>query len=200
MPVLAGDLVDGALGVPGDLDGDGMGSDWWGNVWPLGGWVDQRMVEPFSAEPDHPVDVADLDAMRPGPDLAVRLAAVSPCDVGDADLVALIAAAERLARWSSALQVRAVAELSRRPVFRPDRDRDAEAELRGAGAQVAAELRLAQVTGERRVWVARQLVEQFPATLRALRDGEIDVRRAELIAAVADRHEMRIAEVVESRV
>ncbi len=200
MPVLARDLVDGALFVPGDLGGDGVASDWWGSEWPLGGPIDQQVAEPFSAEPDRPMEVADLDAIQPGPALAARLAAISPCDVGDADLVEVIAAAERLARWSSAVQVRAIAELSRRPVFRPNRDRDADAELRSAGAQVAAELRVAQVTGERRVWVARQLVEEFPATFSALRHGEIDFRRAELIAAVADRHEMRLAEVVESRV
>jgi Domain of unknown function (DUF222) len=199
LPVTASDLVDGALVAP-DLGGDGMASDWWGNEWPLGGFIDQQVAEPLSAEPDHPMEVADLDAMRPGPTLAVRLAAMSPCDVGDAELVKVIAAAERLARWSSAVQVRAIAELSRRPAFRPDRDRDSEAELRSAGAQVAAELRVAQVTGERRVWIARQLMEEFPATFSALRNGEIDFRRAELIAAVADRHEMRIAEIVESRV
>lgn len=195
----ASDLVDGALVAP-DLGGDGMASDWWGNQWPLGGFIDQQVAEPFTAEPDHPIKVGDLDAMRPGPALAARLGAISPCDVGDAELVEVIAAAERLARWSSAVQVRAIAELSRRPAFGPDRDRDADAELRSAGAQVAAELRVAQVTGERRGWVARQLVEEFPATFGALRNGEIDFRRAELIAAVADRHEMRIAEVVESRV
>jgi hypothetical protein len=208
MSVPTRDLVDGALVVPGDLDGDGaadvggdgVGSDWWGSEWPLGSSVDRQVAEPFSAEPDRPSGVGDLDAMRPGPVLAVRLAEISPYDVTDAALVAVIAAAERLARWSSAVQLRAIAELSRRPAFRPDRDRDADAELRSAGAQVAAELRVAQVTGDRRVWVARQLVEEFPATFRALRTGEIDVRRAELIAAVADHHELRIAGVVESRV
>src|SRR5262245_188216 len=113
MPVPATDLVDGDLAVgaalaPGDLDGDGMASDWWGNQWPLGGWIEQQTVEPFSAEPDRPIEVGDLHAMAPGPELAVRLAAMSPCDVGDAALVGVIAAAERLARWSTALQVRAI--------------------------------------------------------------------------------------------
>jgi hypothetical protein len=183
-----------------DPDLDGVGSDVWGNAWPLGAAVDQRMGEPFTAEPDCPVEVGDLDAMRPGPALAARLAAMSPEDVGDADLVEVIAAAERLGRWSAALQVQAMAELSRRPVFLPHRDRDEDAELRSAGAQVAAELRLAQVTAERRVWVARRLIEQFPTTFHALWGGEIDLRRAELIADVADRHGVPIAEVVESRV
>jgi hypothetical protein len=147
----AGDLVDGALVAPGDLGGDGVGWDWWGSEWLLGGSVEQEVSEPFSAEPDRPVQVGELDAMRPGPALALRLAEVLPCEVGDAQLVAVVAAAERLARWCSAVQVRAIAELSRRPAFGPDRDRDADAELRSAGAQVAAELRVARVTGERRV-------------------------------------------------
>jgi hypothetical protein len=103
MPVLAQDLVDGALVVPGDLGGDGVASDWCGSEWPLGGPIDQQVAEPFSAEPDRPMEVADLDAIQPGPALAARLAAISPCDVGDADLVEVIAAAERLARWSSAV-------------------------------------------------------------------------------------------------
>ncbi len=183
-----------------DPDLDGVGSDVWGNEWPLGSTIDQKMVEPFTVEPDRPMEVGDLDAMPPGPDLATRLAAASPGDVGDAELVEVIAAAERLARWSAALQIQAMAELSRRPVFLPDCARDEDAELRGAGAQVAVELRLAQVTAERRVWVARQLIERFPATFHAVLAGELDVRRAELIAEVADRHGLRVAEVVEARV
>jgi len=86
MPVLARDLVDGALVVPGELGGDGVASDWWGSEWPLGGSIDGEVAEPFSAEPDHPIEVGDLDAMPPGPALAERLAVVSPCDVGDAEL------------------------------------------------------------------------------------------------------------------
>jgi hypothetical protein len=93
-----------------------------------------------------------------------------------------------------------MAEMSRRPVFLPDRARDEDAELRSAGAQVAAELRLAQVTAEKRVWVARQLIERFRATFDAVLAGEIDVRRAELIVEVADRHSLHVAEAVESRV
>jgi hypothetical protein len=86
------------------------------------------------------------------------------------------------------------------PVFLPDRARDEDAELRSAGAQEAAELRLAQVTAEKRVWLARRLIEQFRATFHAVLGGKIDVRRAELIAEVADRHGLRVAESVEARV
>ncbi len=190
----------GVLSWSPDSDLDGIGSDAWGNEWLLGGSVDQHVAEPFTVEPDRPMEVGDLAAMPPGPGLAARLAAMSPSDVGDAELVDVLAAAERLARWSAALQLHAMAELSRRPVFLPDRARDEDAELRSAGAQVAAELRVAQVTAERRVWLARQLIERFPATFRAVLSGAIDVRRAELIAEVADRHGLRVAEVVEARV
>jgi hypothetical protein len=140
MPVLARDLIDGALVVPGELGGDGVASDWWGSEWPLGGSIDGQVAEPFSAEPDHPIEVGDLDAMPPGPALAERLAAVSPCDVGDAELVEVIAAAERLARWSSALQVRAIAELARRPACRPagPGHRSGAAQRWGAGSGGAA--------------------------------------------------------------
>jgi hypothetical protein len=200
MLVLERDPRMGVFSWLPDPDLDGVGSDVWGNEWPLGSTIDQKMVEPFTVEPDRPTEVGDLDAMPPGRDLATRLAAASPGDVGDAELVEVIAAAERLARWSTALQIQAMAELSRRPVFLPDRARDEDAELRGAGAQVAVELRLAQVTAERRVWVARQLIERFPATFHAVLAGEIDVRRAELIAEVADRHGLHVAEVVEARV
>ena len=114
----------GVFSRPAHPDLDGVASDVWGGEWPLGGAVDRRVGEPFSAAPDRPAEAGDLAGMLPGPGLASRLAALSPSDVGDADLVDLISAAERLARWASAAQVAAVAELSRRPVFRPDRDRD----------------------------------------------------------------------------
>jgi Domain of unknown function (DUF222) len=200
MLVVEDDPQRGGFSPLSDTDLDGVGTDIWGNEWPLGGPIDLKVAEPFTLAPDRPTQVGDLEAMPPGPALASRLAAVSPGDVGDAELVEVIAAAERLARWSGALQIRAMAEMSRRPVFLPDRARDEDAELRSAGAQVAAELRLAQVTAEKRVWVARQLIERFPATFEAVVAGEIDVRRAELIAEVADRHGCAVAEAVESRV
>src|SRR5262245_15961485 len=200
MNVLEDDLRSEGFAPLPVPDFDGAGSDAWGDEWPPGGGIDEQEVELFTVAPDRPADIGDLDAMLPGPALAKRLAELSPGDLGDADLVEVIAAAERLARWSAALQIRAMAELSRRPVFLPDRARDEDAELRSAGAQVAAELRLAQVTAERRVWVARQLMERFPATFEAVLAGEIDVRRAELIAEVADRHGLAVAEAVESRV
>jgi hypothetical protein len=50
--------------------------------------------------------------------------------------------------------VAAIAELTRRPMFLPHRDRDERDELRSAGAQVAAELRLAPSTVEDRALTA----------------------------------------------
>ncbi len=200
MPVLRLDPGDGVFGPAADLGRDGVASDCWGHEWLLGGAEAAAGPEPYSAAPDAPTELPDLARLAPGPDLAGHLGVADPATVTDADLVDMIAAAERQTRWASAVQVAAIAELSRRPAFRPDRDRDPDDELRSAAAQVSAELGLAPVTGHRRVATARLLVEQLPATLAALRDGTIDYRRAELIAEVADRHGMPLAALVEARV
>ena len=179
---------------------DSLGVDCWGSVWELGGQVSSRPDEPFSAAPDAPVGLADVEGMPPGPGLAGLLAEAAPADVSDRDLVEVIAGAERVARWASAVQVAAVAELSRRPVFTPEHPRSTRDELRSAGAQVAVELRLAPSTGEQRTWTARTLVEQLPATLAALRAGVIDYRRAATLADVVGSHGGEIARTVEARV
>lgn len=153
---------------------EGVASDFWGDEFLLGGEAMTRISPPFSSESLDPVD-ADLTSMRPSPGLATRLAKLPTSDVSDSHLVDMIGAYQRLISWAQAGQVAAIAELTRRPMFLPHRDRD---ELRSAGAQVAAELRLAPSTGEDRALTARRLVEEFPATLGALREGAIDHRRA----------------------
>src|SRR4029453_401224 len=112
-------------------------------------------------------------------------------------LVDVIGAYQRLISCAQAGQVAAIAELTRRPMFLPHRDRDERDELRSAGAQVAAELRLAPSTGEDRALTARRLVEEFPATLGALREGAIDHRRAAMITDVVDRCDVATAHKVE---
>jgi Domain of unknown function (DUF222) len=114
--------------------------------------------------------------------------------------VDVIGAYQRLISCAQAGQVAAIAELTRRPMFLPHRDRDERDELRSAGAQVAAELRLAPSTGEDRALTARRLVEEFPATLGALREGAIDHRRAAMITDVVDRCDVATAHKVEQRV
>jgi len=88
-------------------------------------------------EPDRPVERRDLAAVAPGPVLADELASRCPSEVSAADLVDVIVGCERLARWADAVQAAAVAELSRRPIYGPDRSRDERDELRSAGCEVA---------------------------------------------------------------
>ena len=190
----------GGLDNPGWITEAGWAADWWGDVWPLGGPVASAVLPVLSAEPDRPVERRDLASLPPGPALAHELAEVCPSEVSAADLVDVIVGCERLARWADAVQAAAVAELSRRPIYGPDRSRDERDELRSAGCEVALALKLAPATGEDRVATARRLVEEFPATLAALRAGDIDWRRAKLITEVADRVGPEAAHRVETRV
>jgi hypothetical protein len=178
---------------------EGVASDFWGDEFLLGGEAMTRISPPFSSEPLDPVD-ADLTSMRPSPGLATRLAKLPTSDVSDSHLVDVIGAYQRLISWAQAGQVAAIAELTRRPMFLPHRDRDERDELRSAGAQAAAELRLAPSTGEDRALTARRLVEEFTATLGALREGAIDYRRAAMITDVVDRRDVATAHKVAQRV
>ncbi len=123
-------------------------------------------------------DLSGLAGIPPGPELATTLAAVRPAEVDDFDLVEIIAATERLTSWAAAVQVAACAELARRAVF--DGSRLAPARL--AGMELSARLRLAPSTGEHRVIVAQTLTETLPTTLAALGSGQIDYRRAMVLA------------------
>jgi Domain of unknown function (DUF222) len=171
-----------------------------GGVWPLGGPVASAAPALLSVEPDRPVEGRDLAAVAAGPALARELAGLCPSEVSNPGLVDVIVGCERLARWAEAVQAAAVAELSRRPIYHPDRSRDEADELRSAGCEVALALRLAPATGEDRVATARRLVEEFPATFAALRAGDIDFRRAKVITEVADRVDLEAAHRVEARV
>ncbi len=179
---------------------DGVAIDSWGQEWLLGGSIASAPHVRWSAEPDVPVGVGELGSMPPGPQLAAWLAALDPAEVSDLDLVDLVGAHRRLISWAEAGQVAAIAELSRRPVFRPDDPRDEHDELRSAGCQVAVELNLAPSTGARLVETARTLVEELPHTLAAMGSGEVDLRRARMIADIADRHSAEVARKVEGRV
>jgi hypothetical protein len=118
------------------------------------------------------------DWAAPGLELAAQLATVDPATIDDFELVELIAAFEQLSGWVAAGQVVAMAELSRRTVFEGCQ----LAPIRLAGMEVAARLCLAPSTGEHRVTAARTLVDQLPDTLGALRCGDIDYRRAAVLA------------------
>jgi hypothetical protein len=98
----------------------------------LGSSIDQKVAEPFTAEPDRLWRSA-TSTRCPRSDLAT--AGGVPGDVGDAELVG-----DSGNRTAGAVvggaAVTGDGGLSRRPVFLPDRARDEDAELRSAGAQV----------------------------------------------------------------
>jgi hypothetical protein len=136
------------------------------------------------------------DWAAPGPELAAQLAMVDPATIDDFELVELIAAFEQLSGWVAAGQVVAMAELSRRTVFEGCQ----LAPIRLAGMEVAARLSLAPATGEHRVTVARTLVDQLPDTLTALRRGDVDYRRAAVVAEAVPGLTPEQTEEVEGRV
>jgi Domain of unknown function (DUF222) len=136
------------------------------------------------------------DWAAPGPELAAQLAMVDPATIDHFELVELIAAFEQLSGWVAAGQVVAMAELSRRTVFEGCQ----LAPIRLAGMEVAARLSLAPATGEHRVTVARTLVDQLPDTLTALRRGDVDYRRAAVVAEAVPGLTPEQTEEVEGRV
>ncbi len=141
-----------------------------------------------------------ITGMPPGPQLGGLLGLIDPAEVEDYDLVDVIAACERMISWASAKQIEAMSELSWRAAYGPELSPDGYDELRSAACEVAAKLNLAPSTGERRVETARALVSELPGTLGALRQGEIDYRRACAIVDVADRLGPEIARAVEGKV
>ncbi|MGH8837476.1 MAG: DUF222 domain-containing protein [Actinomycetes bacterium] len=126
-----------------------------------------------------PPDCAELAAQMPaGSELARLVESVDPSRVPDFDLVELIAACERVSSWVAANQAAAVAELAGRAVFAARRVQA----RRLAGMEISARLRLSPSTGEHRVVVAQTLMATLPSTLGALRSGDIDYRRAAVLA------------------
>jgi hypothetical protein len=90
------------------------------------------------------------------------------------DLVDLIAAAERVRAGAEAAQIRAIAELARRPMFAGCAEHghgDPAHGIRGAASVISAELRLSPTAAVARVTLACELVESLPATLAELAAG-----------------------------
>jgi hypothetical protein len=101
------------------------------------------------------------------------------------DLVDRVAAAERVRAGAEAAQLRAVAELASRPMFAGCAEHghgDPAHGIRGAASVISAELRLSPTIAVQRVALARELVDELPATLAALAAGRIDGYRARIVA------------------
>ena len=101
------------------------------------------------------------------------------------DLVDQVAATERVRARAEAVQLRAMAELAGRPMFAGCAEhghRDPAHGVRGAASIISAELRLSPSAAVARVALARELVDELPATLAELDAGRIDGYRARTIA------------------
>ena len=121
-------------------------------------------------------------AARPGPDVIELISMLDPAAVGADERIDLLVALERQLAWLSALQQRVLASLEADPLrlgCDPDDDWTRE--------QVAAALRLAAGTADRRLATARQLADRLPDTAAALAAGQITYLHAvRLVEAATD--------------
>jgi hypothetical protein len=112
-------------------------------------------------------------------ELATMLTAVDVAGLTEFDLVEAVAGWERLAGWVAAEQVRAVAELSQRPLFAGlSSFRDGIDPVAAVGMEISARLRISHREADTRVVFAQELTGQWRATFDALHVGTIDLRRA----------------------
>ncbi|TDE09852.1 DUF222 domain-containing protein [Jiangella asiatica] len=131
---------------------------------------------------DDPAADGSFEAVAPGPELAVRLAAVDLSVTCTYDVVEAAAGWARLISWAQAGQARVLAELSTRPQLRPGRCGYRSVNpVTITAVEVAARTVTTTRQAENLVGHAVQLVTDFPATHLALAAGVIDERRAKVI-------------------
>lgn len=131
---------------------------------------------------------ARLAALPVGPELLTALVAVELSGLDAYDTVAVITGWERLARWASAAQLAAMAELPERDEYQACRSpQDSEAlhshdPVDPAGDELSLALQLSPGRAKATLVQAQELTSVLPDTLAALSEGKIDVRRAGKIA------------------
>jgi hypothetical protein len=130
---------------------------------------------------------AELPVLPPGPALSGLLDRLDGelTILGEHTLVDVIAGWARQIAYAEAAQLRAIAELARRPMFAGCAEHghgDPAHGVRGAASVVSAELRLSPSAAVARTTLAVELVQELPATLAELAGGRIDGYRARMIA------------------
>jgi Domain of unknown function (DUF222) len=137
----------------------------------------------------------------PGRELYDVVVGTAPAALGDYDLVELVRATGRLAAQVEALQVRAIAELARRPRYAecagdPAR-RHRHRPVHAAADEVSAAMVWTPSFADGKVHDAIELVHNLTATLDALEAGRIDGYRARVIveetSPLADQPDLRAA-------
>jgi Domain of unknown function (DUF222) len=159
-----------------------------------------EMADPRGLVPAHMPRVED---MAPGPELAGLLHQAALSELGAFELVEVIAGWHRLASWAAARQAAAIMELSRRAEMAPTglgRRVESMSALRVAATEVAARLAVTPTQGEGLAARARVWCTELPATHAALREGRIDVGKAEVIADALRGRTLELAHAVEAEV
>jgi hypothetical protein len=136
-------------------------------------------------------DLLDIAEMAPGPELAMRLAAIIPADLeDDYNVLEVVAAWDRLKSWTDAGQLAAVAEFARRPwsigetpdVARARRGPLGSVRRSNPDDEIAARLSISSGSAEFRLGLSLDLAAPLTATAAALAAGEIDLQKAHSIA------------------
>ena len=132
-----------------------------------------------------------------GPALAVAIGALDPTELSVGGAVELVAACQRMMRWSEGMQMVALGEYARYQTWMgDDDDRDDPAGVRakhfGAGdlealsefadREIACALGIAPVSAGAKLGVAQDLAERLADTRAAMLGGTLDGYRAKLIA------------------
>jgi hypothetical protein len=146
-----------------------------------------------------------LETLAPGDGLAWVLASVDPAGLDMHDLVSFIGACERQSAWTQARQLVAVRELSgRRLVPGPDGEPadtplPAGAVNEFAADEVAAQLSLSRMSGQKRVWLAQALA-RLPRTAAAFAAGQLTLSKVWAITEALSVLDEDAATVAETRV
>ena len=135
-------------------------------------------------------ELAELESMLPGVELASMLSAVAPSAIDDdGDLLDTIAGWDRLISWAHAKQAAAISEFARRP-WSPGLSVDAARAKYGklgsanrefVDDEIAARLCVSSTSAGFKLNLASSLAAPFTATAAALEAGAIDVQKARVI-------------------
>jgi hypothetical protein len=153
-------------------------------------------------------ELAELDAMLPGAELASMLNAAAPsCVDDDGVLLDAIAGWDRIISWAHAKQAAAIAEFARRP-WSPGLSVDeARAKYGKLGSatrefvddEIAARLCVSSSSAGFKLDLAVYLADPFTATAAALETGAIDVQKARVIVECCRRLDPETAVEVEKQ-
>jgi hypothetical protein len=129
-------------------------------------------------------DVERPTAIPPGPELAAILADQDRlCELDDAELIEMMAAARRQTAWAQARELAMIAELTARRAIEDERPTGPR--VLSAGESLIEEIATAlTVTGNAAATLmhtARRLAHALPGTRTALEEGRIDLLKARVI-------------------